>query len=442
MCGLVGLIQKDNKNYNLKRKTFELMLFLDTVRGDDGTGIFYANNFTDSPEVFKKAYPAPEFMQLDRFKKAMYHIEKHQYTIGHNRAATAGGISHDTSHPFVEEHITLVHNGTLKDEVGLPNRKVDSNAIAAGLAKAEKIQDILEDLNGAYALIWHDSKDECLYIAKNDERPLHYADTDIGRVILSEKAMLEYVVAKLGLKVEGQIKAFENHKIYKTWISKKGNLSYQAKGYTPSFRTQYSSYYGGYNTGTYGNQGKKLPTKVNQNTGLNKNMNFRFFVRGFVPYNSDKSSRGKLRLEFESGAYPDAEIIAHSCSHTDWEEWKGKVVLGKVEADYTNNLGRHLSVNVSGLAPAKNSDSTSNVVQLEDPANDDSGEQYKMPDGKYVSENKFNDLVSNGCCMCGSHVFWHDKDNIDWARVGNNFEPICSGCVSNWEEWYPNVYSS
>lgn len=434
MCGLVGLIQNDNKNYVTKRKTFELMLFLDTVRGEDGTGIYYAENFSDKPEVFKKAYPAPEFMQLKRFQSAMHDIEKCQYIIGHNRAATAGGISHDTSHPFVEEHITLVHNGTLKDEIGLPYRKVDSNAIAAGLAKAEKIEDVLEDLNGAYALIWHDAKDKCLYIAKNDERPLHYADTEIGRVILSEKEMLNYVLAKIGLQAKDGVKAFENHRVYKTWTSKKGNLSFQSKEYQPTFRGYLGPYYSGYNTGQHHKSNNRSSKKI---SGLSNSVDFRFYVRGFIPYSNQPNSRGKLRLEFETGAYQDAEILAHSHTHDDWEKWKGKVVLGRIESDYTNNLGRHLSVHVKGLASPANLPAAVNDV-----VDKATGEQYKLPDGTYISENKFESMVSNGCCMCGSHVFWHDRDNLDWARVGTNFEPICSGCVQNWEEWYPNISSN
>lgn len=426
MCGLVGIIQTDNKNYLEKQKLFNTLLFLDTVRGYDGTGVFYSKTFDEQADFYKKSYAAPDFQALPPYKKILSNIETYQFIIGHNRAATVGAISHTTAHPFVEGPITLVHNGTLRDTQGMPNRSVDSNSVAAALEAVENPTDVLENINGAFALIWHDSDHKALYIAKNDERPLHYADTPLGRVIASEKGMIEWVLDRLKIECKNGVKAFEDNRLYKWWTSKKGNLSFSSVEYKP-FVPSYSN---NNNLGLPSMSGKKHVAAYGTNTDstlkklkMDKNVPLLLKLETFEKY-PGSAYKGKAMFKLENNHPNDLQIKAYNISESDMDWMRDAVLIADIESANETYAQKFITV--------------SNVCILSEPEEDKKGgdnicpfppETYKV-DGMELTYDEYEDAVSDGCCMCATPLFWADRKKVSFLDGYTPPAPICHECMA------------
>lgn len=175
MCGLIGISSKHPKNSVTDRSKFiKQALIMDSLRGVDGTGIIAV---PENPKVLththKRAIPGWDFVETHAAKNLIGpNIREYNTIIGHNRAATVGAITDSTAHPFVAGHISLVHNGTLKYNHGLPGDfDVDSEHIPHSMADIGELA-TLSKLNGAFALVWYNSQNNTLNFARNDERPL------------------------------------------------------------------------------------------------------------------------------------------------------------------------------------------------------------------------------------------------------------------------------
>jgi predicted glutamine amidotransferase len=425
MCGIVGIIQEDNKEYTLKKKVFNNLLFLDTVRGFDGTGLMYSENFVDHPDVFKKAIAAPDFMQLKTYDKIMCDIERYQYVFGHNRAATTGGVSHETSHPFQVGDITLIHNGTLTNRSGLPYKTVDSESIAAALDSEQDPIDVLKKLQGAYALVWHDVVNSCIYISKNDERPLHYADTEIGKVIASEKKMLECVLDRCDVEYKKGVKEFEVHRLYRFWTTKKGGLGYNSVKYEAKKREPTQTYNDYYSSKPQGGQGYKgsrenVSGSILKSIGLAHNQAVDLKVVGFEKYTSN-SSYGRLVLSDEKNMHVRYSI--HQIKGDEQEDFQDKRLSCRVTfASHLNEKGYTYNVNVDLRKP--------DVVYLPQVTRKD--EVFQIPGSKEITQKEFYELVQNGCCLCNQNLFWQDRHKLEWLRSDlNQDEPVCPVCAQD-----------
>lgn len=175
MCGLVGIVSTktlDTTHVN----QFKRLLVMDQIRGKDSVGIIsqqyngiqYEKNVIDPVSFLEHRRVVP----LLTGAKAL---------VGHNRAATRGGVSVNNAHPFQHGAITLVHNGTLRSNaVNIPHFTVDSESICYALSQADDPVPVLESLDGAYALIWFDSRDNSWNVARNDERPLVFMTNTTG----------------------------------------------------------------------------------------------------------------------------------------------------------------------------------------------------------------------------------------------------------------------
>lgn len=204
MCGLVAVINK--LSYGLTKEQvdiFDSLLFLDQLRGMDSTGVAMVEK-NGSLYMAKEASNATEFRTKPEYKELLKHAFRTGSALfGHNRAATKGSITDENAHPFVvDDRITLMHNGTLwGDHKKLANTEVDSHAIAHVLHnKGDDVEAALQEVSGAYALIWHDFKNQTLNIIRNSQRPLHWIETSNAWIYASEANMLEWIIAKYNLK--------------------------------------------------------------------------------------------------------------------------------------------------------------------------------------------------------------------------------------------------
>ena len=184
MCGIIGVASSEGMKNRSERLHFMKMgLDIDSWRGWESTGLaLVPNSSNDAPLVYKRALNGRDFIQLRKVEKYLDDIDKYSVAIGHNRAATTGrgNIVDHNAHPFQYGHITLVHNGHIRNTNDLKGAQegaqclVDSAHVAYAMnANGEK--ETLEQLEGGYVFVWWNSENSTLNMARNTERPMHWA---------------------------------------------------------------------------------------------------------------------------------------------------------------------------------------------------------------------------------------------------------------------------
>ena len=168
MCGLVGVVTKNGNGLTRDQvDAFNDLLFIDALRGMDSTGVFLIDR-DGSMDMAKEATASPEFRTKAEYKDLLASaFRSGRALVGHNRAATRGTVTDQNAHPFVvDDRITLVHNGTLWngwEKMTKSKVDVDSHAIAHKIHECgDDVEKALQQVDGAYALIWHDFKNNTL----------------------------------------------------------------------------------------------------------------------------------------------------------------------------------------------------------------------------------------------------------------------------------------
>jgi len=221
MCGIVGMVVKGNTGLQRQHEdTFYQLLFADTVRGNDSTGIIGVEKDTTF-HIAKEAISAEWFIsQFDNHKIAKDMWRDGKAYIGHNRKSTIGKTNDENAHPFVvNDEFAMVHNGTLFNHRELANTTVDSEALAIHLHKAfesddyrEPVEDALGKVFGAYAVAMYDQRKNAVRILRNKERPLCYVETSNAWYFASEGAMLFWILTRNGyLAKDVEIKGLPEH---------------------------------------------------------------------------------------------------------------------------------------------------------------------------------------------------------------------------------------
>lgn len=176
MCGLVGIAGKlDSKDDTLIKR----MLLIDTIRGDDSTGLARVG-IGMAVTIAKLASHPLDLFQLPAFKTAANGLSA-AALIGHNRATTRGLTTTFNAHPFEFDHIVGAHNGTLdyaamgrlEDALG-EKFNVDSQALIAGIARLG-VEKTFGMITGAWSVVWFDTKAKTINFLRNDKRPMWYA---------------------------------------------------------------------------------------------------------------------------------------------------------------------------------------------------------------------------------------------------------------------------
>lgn len=203
MCGIIGMVSSAALGFtNTHSKVFSNLLWTNTLRGDDSTGVFGVES-TGNVEYLKSTGDAAALMktkEFDEFDTSIY--RDFQMVVGHNRKATRGMVTDENAHPFVEDTMILVHNGTLTNHAMLTDEyiSVDSKAILMHM-KEHGYEETLKTIQGAFTLVWYDTKDKTLRAIRNEERPLFIASTIGAWFFASEKEMLQFILGREGVDI-------------------------------------------------------------------------------------------------------------------------------------------------------------------------------------------------------------------------------------------------
>lgn len=189
MCGMVGYSGVDNFDAD---KIKQLML-ANMMRGVHSTGMY------NDGKISKLADNAIEFL-------AENEIIPDKIFMGHDRHATIGNKSSvDNAHPFEYGTIIGQHNGTLKnhwqlcrsEELEHKDFDVDSQVLIALINKDKGGLKVLQEFEGAAAVIWHDKEiPNRIYCFRNFERPLYRGMIDDNMYISSIEKSLEMIGCK------------------------------------------------------------------------------------------------------------------------------------------------------------------------------------------------------------------------------------------------------
>lgn len=226
MCGLVGI--SSNNLVHKDKQFFSNLLYIDQLRGEHSTGVLGVNK-KGVPSVYKRALKAADFLQLKGHSAVCLHAD--HLLMGHNRYATVGAKDDNNAHPFTHGAITLAHNGTLKNKYAVNSDKrtfdTDSETIAYALS-CENYLEVLERLEGAYALTWFDEEDGTINFARNSERELYLGFVGNDLVWASEREMLQLVAGHMKKTLKdvellpvGEHRMYELGKIQEGFFSSK-----------------------------------------------------------------------------------------------------------------------------------------------------------------------------------------------------------------------------
>lgn len=203
MCGLIGVgstfFGKGHLDF------FEQGLIANTIRGWHGTGAMSVKQKSGEERVVKSGCDGFTYLTIKQAQELI--TEKDLILLaGHNRYATKGEVNNHNSHPFRNKHITLMHNGVIRNADVLKDSKsfkVDSE-VAAVLIAEEGPLEALKKIKGAYAFVWYDNDTNLLNMVRNLERPLYVglSHTKNTMVYGSEVGMLTWLAERNHLNIE------------------------------------------------------------------------------------------------------------------------------------------------------------------------------------------------------------------------------------------------
>jgi hypothetical protein len=179
MCGLVGCTGKLGK---IELSAFAYLGVLSSLRGEHSTGYMdYSPKMQQDYDWFKTTASADEIFAVggtyyQKYYYKRYKTEEPKAIAVHARAATIGEVNRKNAHPFQHKHIIGMHNGTVRNKFDNSDKfQTDSEAIIYNIAhQGDEFLKELQDIGGAYALVWMNTKENTLNFFRNKERPLWF----------------------------------------------------------------------------------------------------------------------------------------------------------------------------------------------------------------------------------------------------------------------------
>ena len=446
MCGIVGLVTKQKNGFtNTEISIFTQLLFANEVRGDDGTGIFYNTKKNKAHlKVLKGPICSSLFVKSDAYQAATKtFFSDSNFIIGHNRSATKGKIDFDCTHPFREQHITLVHNGTLTSHKELnATSDVDSHAICHSMSSKGTVE-TLKEINGAFALAWFDSKEKTLNLSRNYQRPLHIVETASSFIISSELELALWVLKRNNTSV---IKSFEIEpkKIYsfsltdmssfkereiefKTFVFPSNQYDYSNNKWNKTHNMaaqseQYMSTYRIKRTYAFGERIKFKTGPIETTHGLEHNctylegdiIKYHLFLENVKLIETDYEDEWRIRTYgLEADLLPlamETKLIGTICKVISKPGESTIYIVNKVEkygVNIIDNKGNILTLPNKGFVP---------IINKNTPDAADKYVQDKMA--------QFDKEEKKECEWCGADLPTETEENSYYGSI------ICTRCVN------------
>lgn len=488
MCGIVGVVDLTGLSF-AQQKFFRQGLYTDGLRGLHSTGVATLTKDFE-PQVYKKALNASDFLQLSTTDKVLDKYGTKIMMLGHNRHATMGSLIDDNAHPFQHGNITMVHNGSLKNQWRLEDNAqfpVDSETITHNINK-NGVDWTIPKLNGAFSLVWYDASNHTLNFIRNAERPMHYAVLNKSSFIFgSESLMLEWLADRNNLKiVDNEIKTLPignlmtlpldakelefNHRIVELLEDTWGYGG--ARNYTPFQGKQETKKTEEKGKTEAAKGGKKEEEKGKESSVI------------YLPQDRDKSPRDLLaelhwnigdtvewictgwspnksgRTGITTGYLQDDEIKGHDATWADVEIYSvhnmfdegglysGQIVSAKEDRGATIVILNPRTIKMIDLDPYSQREDEAIIKTTEEYAEKhgdspafnseevaetelilggtDTGTFYLGPRDAYIPRETWEKLTRYGCSQCSGNVSEEDHAEIVWFSETTFLCPECA----------------
>lgn len=443
MCGIVGYLNTNPTVSALMEAVITELLYMDTVRGADSTGIAVVPEHIKKPvEIFKKAIPGYDFIQLKGYQKLIRQNDN-SCIIGHNRAATRGSVSHQNAHPFQVDgekgQITLVHNGTIHNKHELPQGNTfgtDSEAIANAFATIG-VAETVEKIDGSFSLVWYEGKDNTLNFLRNEERPMEIIlDADMPRLYFaSEKLMLESVLTRNNVTLGTHFTLpMKRHIKYSLKDISKPVSDTELKFFTRSYPAnpyRGVSWQGGRPGYWEGSKFVEIPEREARRTEetfdnfsdiFRKNYKGKRVVFEMLACEIQNERQKTYELEGVEEGGEGLDVHAY-LSKTDAHRFKvGDKLVGTCYGwkPLTINGKKFMTLIVENV---KHHIPRSNGAVTHLPSLD---VYLKGPYGISYHVNEWTKKTESGCANCSGNIFPAMHDTMSWSPAG---DPICPECT-------------
>jgi predicted glutamine amidotransferase len=453
MCGIFGYVTARPS----ARFAPVLMqgLFVDSLRGSCGTGIYAADLKDEKAFTYKRALIGPDFLNSQQFAQFRARQDRSQVVIGHNRASTIGDARDEHCHPFHFGHIGFVHNGTLRDYRGLvkDNRfshGVDSAYAAYSLYENADPLATLEKVQGPYVFVWHDMEKQTFNIARNNNRDICYVlDKDQETLFFaSEFGMLSWLLERNSVDIgNNKFRNPKEHTLISWDLTKPFTKAPKIVPYKEYVPPPFVS-------NNFGGGRVSYMDRLMQELELKQDEMLMFEMEGWESYDDyrkdDAARRGFIHGKVLApgrkvdGAYMKLHAIL-SEEATKWLEAKyGKGKFSTVLQQWEKSKSTDIISIKEPVALLKDGKTmtkeqaaefaSSLLPALPAPAKADDALEvevlYQGPDNTFLDEEEFLELVKCGCMYCGESINTQDSEEIIWCEwtAGSDPDPLCKRC--------------
>lgn len=404
------------------------------------------------------------------YSRFLSRFKDFKFIAGHNRWSTKGASNTANAHPFQHGDITLVHNGTVNAHNFLIEGKqsftVDSEAVCFAINE-QGIEKVIPKIDGAFALIWHDDKDDSINFIRNDERPFVIAKVKGKDAIVgaSEVKMLEWIAGRNHIPIEkpyeleeGVLLSFKSTFV-KSAVKKKLPLK-------PAVPTYGGRYYGS----SYSSSSRQ-PTykpyqadreKFKTETGLSKGDIIDVKVNKMIKSSTSNSTYVTLYGSYRDPLGVHYPVREYAVPIADLGGIKVNDYVAAEVNDFFTNSGKdnHFSsskfyISVKGASdvdlfvkkhlnfddpvvvdgnkkatPSVKTPKPSNAVKViphQPRSPDDNVPRYHGPRSKHITAKKWDALTKNGCAYCSGDVLPRDDIYTLWTH---DDQPICRECAT------------